>query len=253
MIKNFLIRNSVALFNKKLRKQPLQPYPLTFWENRRAQLRKYAALPDILRPSMRTLKTAGENIPIAELRGFFDGRVLGEWTLDADSMLFLWQRLQAEKPKVIVECGSGVSTLLFARYLSLYQPDGVLLSLEQSAEETKVAQDRLEKHGLAKFVKMYHAPMVSEERGYNLNGVETWPGMQRFDWILVDGPAGNNLVRYYTIADMQKLANPGARWFLDDSFRDNELNVLSKWAELPGVKVEGIYPIGKGLSTGTIQ
>ena len=47
-------------------------------------------------------------------------------------------------------------------------------------------------------------------------------------------------------------AVPGARWFLDDSFRDGELRVLNHWNRVHGIVVEGIYPIGKGLGVGIV-
>jgi len=49
---------------------------------------------------------------------------------------------------------------------------------------------------------------------------------------------------------LAKFSHHGARWFLDDAFRDGELGILRKWQRLPGIEVNGIYPIGKGLATG---
>ena len=45
----------------------------------------------------------------------------------------------------------------------------------------------------------------------------------------------------------------GTRWFLDDAFRDGELDILRNWARQPEFGVQGIVPIGKGLATGVIR
>lgn len=63
--------------------------------------------------------------------------------------------------------------------------------------------------------------------------VRTAVGLQRF-------------LRWHNIAVQ------GARWFLDDAYRDGELEVLNKWTGLTGIIVDGIYPIGKGLGTGFV-
>ena len=56
-----------------------------------------------------------------------------------------------------------------------------------------------------------------------------------------------------TLPQLAPLCAAGAKWFLDDSLRDGELRALQVWANLPGITVQGIYPLGKGLATGFVM
>ncbi|CAL1519218.1 class I SAM-dependent methyltransferase [Chitinophaga sp. MM2321] len=256
MLIDFIIRNYVALANSKLQKSGIKPYSLAYWREKRDGLKRFSSKHHILTPSYRVLKTAGADIPVPELKGLYDGVTLGSWTLDAESMTLLWQRLVAERPRVIAECGCGVSTVMFAKYFSLHRPDGILLSFEQDEKEQDRLNARLKELGLEKGVQIYYVPVSDPAKGYDFHlqgGVEALPGMTKFDWLVVDGPNGADNSRYNTVPVLQQLANPGAVWFLDDSFRDGEFAILEKWAALPGVEVEGIYPIGKGLGTGKFK
>jgi hypothetical protein len=48
----------------------------------------------------------------------------------------------------------------------------------------------------------------------------------------------------------QSLLNRKACFLLDDALRDAELADLQAWSTLPGVGVEGIRLLGKGLGCG---
>ncbi|WP_212005353.1 class I SAM-dependent methyltransferase [Chitinophaga sp. HK235] len=253
MLIDFLIRNYIVFANRRLR---VEPYPLTFWWQKRERLKRYSGKQNILTPSYRSLKTPGETIPVPELKGLYDGVTLGFWTLDAASMTLLWERLVKEKPRVIAECGCGVSTIMFAKYFSLHRPDGVLLSFEQDEKEKQRLDNRLKELGLEKGVHIYYVPVSDPDKGYDFHlkgGPSALPGIEPFDWLVVDGPNGSDNSRYTTVPALQELAKPGAVFFLDDSFRDGEFRILENWSKLPGVTVEGIYPIGKGLATGKFK
>jgi hypothetical protein len=52
---------------------------------------------------------------------------------------------------------------------------------------------------------------------------------------------------------LERFARPGARWFLDDAFRDGELDCLRGCHQLPRFAVVGIWPVGKGLAAGIVN
>jgi hypothetical protein len=112
---------------------------------------------------------------------------------------------------------------------------------------------RLAQHGLSKYVQIIHTPVL--ERGeYDLdtNTIERPLDSGRVDWLLIDGPSGPGGCRESTLPFLARFCRPGARWFLDDAFRDRELQALQEWSHRPGILVEGIYPVGKGLGTGIV-
>jgi len=98
------------------------------------------------------------------------------------------------------------------------------------------------------FVTVVHVPL--REGPYDVGKLGVVPPGGHVDWILIDGPSGPPGCRYWTLPALRGHCGPGARWFLDDAFRDGELAILRKWRNVSGIVVEGIYPIGKGLATG---
>ena len=70
---------------------------------------------------------------------------------------------------------------------------------------------------------------------------------------MIDGPAGEIGCRTGTLPMLINHCSEWAKWCLDDAFRDGEVKILSQWSRLAGVEVEGIYPIGKGLGTGSVE
>jgi len=65
--------------------------------------------------------------------------------------------------------------------------------------------------------------------------------------VVIGRPAGPDGSRASTLTSLVQLCPPGTRWFLDDAYRDGELEVLNEWTGLNGVVVDRIYCVGKGL------
>src|SRR5262249_38480057 len=148
-----------------------------------------------------------------------------------------------------------VSTIVFAKFLSLLPElsgGRRLVSLEQNASWLNHTADRLRCLGLEHFVRLMLVP-VSEDGGYQFPSkaeIRAQLDGNRVDWILIDGPAGPPGCREGTLPFLRELARPGARWFLDDAFRDGELSFLRLWSNSPDWSIDGIWPVGKGLATG---
>ena len=118
----------------------------------------------------------------------------------------------------------------------------------------KAIESRLLQHGLKDCVRVIHAP-ISEQGKYELDAkkLSEQLGPDKADWLLIDGPSGPEGCRVWTLPLLAKFCRSGTRWFLDDAFRDAEVRILGEWLRLPGVIVEGIYPVGKGLATGILK
>jgi hypothetical protein len=183
---------------------------------------------------------------------------LGTWALDNGTIELLWKKIQWDRPKTVIECGVGVSTLILARYATSCYSKSTnsygIFSLEQDAQIKQEVERRLAKHGLGDSVRIIHSP-ISEQGRYELdaNKLSEQLGSNKADWLLIDGPAGPEGCREWTLPLLARFCKSGARWFLDDAFRDAELRILGRWLRQPGIIVEGIYPVGKGLATGTVN
>jgi hypothetical protein len=235
-----------------------RPAPLLYWLVSRLLVGAAFQHLDPLLPSYASLRGTGSSLQIPELRSLLESDELGTWAVDRKTVEVLWAYLQRERPRIVIECGAGVSSVMFAAYAALEQrttkESAAIFSLEQSCEVKAAIERRLETSGLSDHVNVLHAP-TSEQGVYQLDEQELWAklGARRADWIFIDGPSGPDGCRISTLPLLAKYCRPGTRWFLDDAFRDGELQILRTWSCMPEFTVDGIFPIGKGLATGLVK
>lgn len=234
------------------------PIPVRYWLTLRSVARSIYRSTDTLLPPFDFLRSPGTSLQIEELRRMLRNDVLGTWALDRTTIELLWKRMQHEQPKIIIECGAGISTLMMAKCASLYYSElrdsFVIFSLEQDNEVKCTIEAKLKELGLSDQVQIFHTP-ISKQGKYELDTEKLLDhlGSEKADWLLIDGPAGPNGCRVWTLPLLSRFCRTGAKWFLDDAFRDTELRILREWSHLPGMSIKGIYPIGKGLATGVIK
>ena len=232
---------------------------LDYWLKFEVIVKQIFRSPEVLLPSYyMSLESTGESLQAPELRQLLHHDVLGKWSLDRTTINFLWQRLQRDRPKIILECGAGVSTLILAKYAasngSGLSDAPSIFSFEQKLQIKKTIETRLSECGLGGHVQILYAPF-SETASYEIDVDELAKQLRsrKADWLLIDGPAGPKGCRIHTLPLLARFCRSGARWFLDDAFREGELGILREWRKLPRIVVEGIHPIGKGLGTGLVK
>jgi hypothetical protein len=236
----------------------LRPIPLRDWLGMRRFMRRVTGGADALVPPMETFKGTAASLSDPELARLLAGDELGTWALDVATIEVLWERLRADRPRAVIEFGAGVSTVILARYAQWRTEQGlgraVIVSVEHDAAVRERVEQRLGANGLSEGVHVLHAPL-NDASHYRIDVevIRRCLGGNAADWVLVDGPAGPEGCRISTLPDVMPLCADGARWFLDDALRDGEIGILREWSRLRDVTVEGIYPIGKGLATGTVS
>jgi hypothetical protein len=234
------------------------PIPLREWLGMRRFMRRVTGGgPDALVPPMETFKGSASSLSDPELARLLANDELGTWALDLATIEVLWERLQVERPRTLLEFGAGVSTVVLARYSQWRAAQGleraVIVSVEQDAGVREKVEQRLAENGMSEGVHVLHAPLSEASRyRIDVDAIRQCLGGHELDWVLIDGPAGPDGCRVSTLPDVMELCADGARWFLDDALRDGEIGILREWSRLREVTVEGIYPIGKGLATGTV-
>jgi hypothetical protein len=234
------------------------PLPLTYWLRCRSIVGCFCRSPDPLSLASTLAQQSGASLPVRDLADFLRDDLISGWTLESETITFLWHLMQQEHPKVIIECGAGLSTLVFARGLETHSFRSTnsrsLVSLEQNLWVKKAVESRLQACRLGQYVNVMHSP-VSRRGEYQLdfNRLRTHLGAEKADWIVIDGPVGPDGCRASTLPSLAPFCRPGARWFLDDAYRDGELQVLNEWNGLGGIVVDGIAPIGRGLGMGIVN
>jgi predicted O-methyltransferase YrrM len=190
-----------------------------------------------------------------EVRELLHDCQVGGWSLDAGTFDLLWSLLQQSKPQTLMEFGSGLSTMVLAAYSrSAKQPkQPSVWSIEQDEGALEQTRTRLRSAGLESYVRLVHAPLTSDST-YALG--EEWLSRElsgrQVDLVLIDGPKGRAGCREAVLGQAAPFCRPGAVWVLDDAFSDCQLEILTAWKRMPGIKVFGIYPIGKGFGAGVI-
>lgn len=234
-----------------------RPVSLRHWVVLGRWLKDLSGISDPLYPRS-AMASSGDAIPLAALKAPLSGLSLGGWALEEQTVRFLWADLHARQPRTILECGSGISTLVFAAYARLERERSGravrVISVEQDQQVLAGIERRLDHLQCRGFVHFIHAPLDEESR-YVLRDWKDLSGLTlpSADWLLVDGPFGPPGCRAKVIPTFLQWLKPGARWYLHDALRDAELAALQEWSQLPDVIVEGVVPVGKGLGAGWIS
>ena len=225
-------------------------------------LRNLAHGQDVCSSRMENGITLGKSLHNSFLAKSLAQKELGRWSLSADTLNFLEQHIRVLKPSFILEFGSGISTACLARYMQEQHGDidWYVLSIEQEIDFAQATSSLLRELKLEKYAKVVYCPL----RRQVIEGMETicydFPHEvimilenKHPDLVVIDGPSGEEGVRFGTLPLVLPFLNPGAWFFLDDALRDGELEIAQQWSHLPKVRIDGIYFIGKGLLVGKID
>ncbi|TWI02980.1 methyltransferase family protein [Luteimonas cucumeris] len=171
------------------------------------------------------------------------------WAMEPVSMLFLTRMVLECRPDLIVECGSGTSTVWIARALAK-NGHGRLVSLENSAEYCAVTRSSLRANGLEDWVDLREAPleqyrlMDDDCLWYSSAAVE---GLLGIDLLVVDGPpaATAGMARYPAFPILRGKLSDSAIVILDDAERPDEREIINRWTtECPDL-VETAHAAGR--------
>lgn len=224
--------------------------------------RRLAMGEDPLVPRPKSITTTGQALRHPELRALLADHELGAWALGARTINWLEDRFAHLRPGLVLEFGSGASTLCIARFLvDLHGPEAVVRVVSIDQDESYAAQTRelLRLSGLDAYAKVLSTSLRKQEiegvmtRCYEMPASlrEVLDG-RKADFVVIDGPAAEAGARFGTLPLARPYLSPSAAFVLDDGLRDGEIWVAHRWATLPGVRVDGIVNIDKGLVVGQV-
>jgi len=132
----------------------------------------------------------------------------------------------------IVECGSGVSTVVLARLLR-QRGAGTLTAIEHDAGWADRVSELLVAEGLDGVARVLHAPLGGDPAWYD-RAVLTQLA-DAVDLLIVDGPPadeeGMGLAREPALPLLDARLSAGATVVLDDLDRPGEQSVLAAWEQ----------------------
>lgn len=134
---------------------------------------------------------------------------LRHWVISPDLANIIVSHVLENKPKCVVECSSGVSTLIIA-YCLRKLGNGKVYSLEHDEEFAKITTENIRLHGLEDYAAVVHAPLTkitvngNKYHWFNIDGGLT--GIKNIDFLFVDGPPlrTQRLARYPCCTAIEK-------------------------------------------------
>jgi predicted O-methyltransferase YrrM len=159
-----------------------------------------------------------------------------------DLLYFLFREARAKNLNAIVECGSGLSTLIIAFALRS-KGNGRVVALEHLERYVEETRDLLAQHGLTDWAEIRFAPLEptivdgQTRWWYSVDSIPDGP----IDLLLVDGPPGRTgrEARFPALPLLIDRLAPSAQVIMDDYFRVDEKAIVDKWlAMFPELTLE---------------
>ena len=179
---------------------------------------------------------------------------MSRWTAYPDLAKTIVRECMTNKPSLVVELSSGISTLITAYALEQHGEVGAqVISLDHNEEYTQKTKNLLKSHKLESNAQVIYSPLEPrkiDDKIYNWYSLEGLTTKINIDLLIVDGPPvkTNQLSRYPALPSLLSRFSKDCVIILDDAARQSEQQTVSLWMhEFPGFKHEYIGN-KKGLS-----
>ncbi len=164
--------------------------------------------------------------------------LMDERDLSPDLMTVVAGIILERKPSMIVQCGSGVSTLVAAGCLKKLGK-GRVVALDEDERRAGGTSALISRHGLGEFAEVVDAPLAALEPEF---GPGLWyrrsslAGIEGIDMLIVDGPSGEagSLARYPAVPVLLEKLSNDALVIADDTDREDEREIVRRWLDGPG-------------------
>ena len=174
----------------------------------------------------------------------------GGFAVDGHLARILADTVIERRPSVVVECGSGTSTLILARCLKLLGR-GKVVSLEHELRFREKTQQLLQAAGLDRWAEVVLAPL--QEVVLASGEVVQWYSPtddvpDSIDLLIVDGPPESTspMARYPALPILHSRMAREALIVLDDGNRPDETTTARRWAREFGGGLT-LDPKGRGV------
>lgn len=156
-------------------------------------------------------------------------------TMRPAAILAIATDIAINQRRVIVECGSGNSTLFAARVLAQHGIDGHVHSLDHDPAWADLTTRAIARESLQQWASVTCAPLVGNWYDRNL-----LPAVDGIELLVVDGPPAYSrdieTSRQPALDVFWNRLAPGATIVLDDSGRRGEKRVIDAWQKRHGIE-----------------
>lgn len=172
------------------------------------------------------------------------------WAASPDLLMVLVDLVITERPSLVVECGSGASTLWLALAMQRFEIDGRIIALEHDPVFGGQTREFLARHDVRDLAEIRDAPLESfslDGQTYSWYARRAWEDLTGIDLLFVDGPPATtgHRARYPALPLLGGSLSPVATAVLDDLVVPDMQEVLRLWLDAyPDFRSE-ILPLEK--------
>ena len=158
------------------------------------------------------------------------------WAASPDLLSVLVDLVVAERPSLVVECGSGASTLWLALAMRRFGIDGRIVALDHDPVFGGKTRDLLARHDVGDLAEVRDAPLESfslDGETYSWYARRAWQDLTGIDLLFVDGPPATtgHLARYPALPLLSGALSPVVTAVLDDLVVPDMQKVLRLWLD----------------------
>jgi hypothetical protein len=155
------------------------------------------------------------------------------WRLPDDACALLARLVAKHKPDLIVECGSGRSTVVLAEALAA-RGRGRVVALEDSLQYGAETDRLIREHDLEDWASVRYAPLEAHDKALLTDkwyARNAWYDLAGIGMLVVDGPPGGSsrYARHPALPLLRDRLLPGCVIVLDDVNRDPEKTIMRHW------------------------
>jgi predicted O-methyltransferase YrrM len=167
------------------------------------------------------------------------------WAASPDLLLTLSHIAKEKSPKVILDLGSGMSTLVLAKSA----PGARVISIDNSDEYAAKTRALLAAHGITN-AEVRVAPLIAHHSGVEWYDTNVFRDISEVDILFIDGPPGskNEQARHPALAECLSKLKSDAVIVIDDVARSGERALSEKFAEALSHHFVEILPHEKGTA-----
>ena len=172
------------------------------------------------------------------------------WAASPDLLLVLVDLVITGRPSLVVECGSGASTLWLALAMRKFKIDGRIIALDHDPVFGGKTRDLLARHDVSDLAEVRDAPLESYDLAgetYSWYARRAWEDLTGIDLLFVDGPpaATGHQARYPALPLLSGSLSPVATVVLDDLVVPDMQQVLRLWLDAHPDFTSEVLPLEK--------
>ncbi|PVV10774.1 MAG: hypothetical protein B6D77_07755 [gamma proteobacterium symbiont of Ctena orbiculata] len=164
------------------------------------------------------------------------------WTAESDFLQIIVDACLKATPKLILECSSGLTTLMLARCCQI-NGAGHVISLEDGQQYAGHTRSYIDRYDLGDYASVVHTPLqdtLVDGAVYAWYSPDAIPE-SGIDMLVVDGPSGfiQKRSRYPVLPVCRTRLAKSCEIYLDDAAREDEQAIVDMWqARFPELKHE---------------